>query len=83
VERDFAGEGYGTFKQAVAQAVVEYLAPVRERYEDLRGDEQALERVLADGGDRARAIASETLAEVRLAMGVGPAQVRRRDLLLG
>ena len=51
--------------------MVEYLAPVRERYEELRADEAELERILAAGAEKARAIASPTLAEVRAAMGVG------------
>jgi tryptophanyl-tRNA synthetase len=72
VERDFAEAGYGDFKKAVAEAVVEYLAPVRERYAELRPDEAALESVLAAGAGKARAIASPTLAEVREAMGIGP-----------
>jgi len=67
-----SARGYGDLKSAVAEAVVEMLAPVRERYVELRADEQALERVLADGAERARAIASGTLAEVRERMGVGP-----------
>jgi tryptophanyl-tRNA synthetase len=72
IEREFDGRGYGDFKQAVAEAVVEYLAPVRERYGELRPDERALESALAGGAERARAIASGTLADVRRAMGVGP-----------
>ncbi|HEX4837304.1 MAG TPA: tryptophan--tRNA ligase [Solirubrobacteraceae bacterium] len=64
--------GYGDLKAAVAEAVVEMLAPVRERYVELRADEDALESVLADGAQRARAIASETLVDVRERMGVGP-----------
>jgi tryptophanyl-tRNA synthetase len=72
VEREFDGSGYGAFKQAVADAVVEYLAPVRERYNRLRGDEGALEGVLAAGADKARTIARPVLADVREAMGVGP-----------
>ena len=72
IEREFDSSGYGAFKQAVADAVVEYLAPVRERYRELRGDEDALERTLAEGAEQARAIASETLRDVRRAMGVGP-----------
>jgi tryptophanyl-tRNA synthetase len=72
VEREFDGSGYGAFKQAVADAVVGYLAPVRERYRELRGDEGALERTLAEGAEKARAIASDTLRDVRRAMGVGP-----------
>ena len=71
VEREFDGQGYGAFKQAVADAVVEYLAPVRERYEELRPDEPALEAVLAAGAMKAQAIASQTLVDVRAAMGVG------------
>jgi tryptophanyl-tRNA synthetase len=71
VEREFEGSGYGDFKGAVAEAVVDYLAPVRERYEELRGDEAELERVLAGGAERARASAAATLADVREAMGVG------------
>jgi tryptophanyl-tRNA synthetase len=77
VEAAFNGSGYGAFKQAVADAVVEYLAPVRERYEELRPDEAELERGLATGADKARAIASETVADVREVMGVGPVRARR------
>jgi tryptophanyl-tRNA synthetase len=72
IERDFEGKRYGDFKTAVAEEVVDYLAPTRERYEELRGDEAELERVLGEGAERARAIASETMADVRRAMGVGP-----------
>jgi tryptophanyl-tRNA synthetase len=72
VERDFDGSGYGDFKSAVADAVVGYLAPARERYAELRPDEAGLEATLAAGAEKARAIASQALADVRDAMGVGP-----------
>jgi tryptophanyl-tRNA synthetase len=72
VEREFEGEGYGAFKAAVAESVVELLAPVRERYAELRADEQGLERALAGGAERARAIAQPMMVEVRGAMGIGP-----------
>jgi len=52
--------------------VVAYLAPVRERYQELRADEQGLERTLARGAEKARAIAAQTMVDVRRAMGVGP-----------
>jgi tryptophanyl-tRNA synthetase len=71
VEAEFEGSGYGDFKGAVAAAVVDYLAPARERYAELRPDETELERVLAEGADKAREIAASTLADVRHAMGVG------------
>jgi tryptophanyl-tRNA synthetase len=73
VEADLAGaRGYGDLKAAVAAAVVEMLAPVRERYAEIRPDEARLEAVLHEGADKARAMASVTLRDVRQAMGVGP-----------
>src|SRR3954463_3115583 len=76
IEREFEGQQYGAFKQAVADAVVEYLRPTRERYNELRDDENALEQAFAEGAERAREMASETLAEVRERMGVGPVGAR-------
>jgi len=71
VEREFEGAGYGDFKKAVAEAVVEYLAPVRERYAELRPDQAALERTLAAGAEKARALAAPVVAEARDRMGIG------------
>ncbi|MGI8572725.1 MAG: tryptophan--tRNA ligase [Solirubrobacteraceae bacterium] len=72
VESTFAGSGYGAFKQAVAEEVIAYLAPVQERAAELRGDEAELERILEGGAGKARAIAEQTMLQVRSAMGVGP-----------
>jgi tryptophanyl-tRNA synthetase len=74
IEREFEVSGYGDFKMAVADAVIDWLTPVRERYTELRGDEAELEGILETGADKARAIASGTLAGVRDAMGVGRAK---------
>jgi len=74
IESEFEGSGYGDFKGAVAEAVVAYLTPARERYAAFRPDETELERTLAAGADRAREIATGTLADVREVMGVGPAR---------
>ena len=71
VERDFEGQQYGAFKSAVAEEVVEFLRPVRERYEELRPDEAAIEAILAEGAGKAQALAAETLHDVRAVMGVG------------
>ena len=73
VESEFEGAGYGDFKKAVAEAVVEYLAPVRERYAELRPDEGELDRIFAIGAEKARAIAAPVVADVRERMGYGPA----------
>jgi tryptophanyl-tRNA synthetase len=72
IEREFDGQGYGAFKEAVGEVLVALLAPVRERYQELRPDEEALEATLARGAERAREIATATMAEVRDVMGIGP-----------
>ena len=70
--------GYGDFKAAVGEEVADWLAPVRERYEELRADEAALEDA-PRGGRRegARDRRRRRVADVREAMGVGPPPVRR------
>ena len=60
IERELEGAGYGDLKKAIAEGVVELLAPVRERYAELRPDEAALEAALAAGAEKARAIAAPT-----------------------
>jgi tryptophanyl-tRNA synthetase len=70
IESEFEAAGYGDFKAAVGDAVVEYLAPVRERYAALRADQAGLESALAAGAEKARTIAAPILADVRDAMGV-------------
>ncbi len=77
VESELAQARYGELKAAVAAAVIDYLAPVRERYQQLRADEAALESILQGGAGRAHAMAAQTLADVRERMGVGPP--RRAD----
>jgi len=74
VERDFEGRGYGDLKGAVGDEVAAWLAPVRERYYELRGDVGRLEELLAEGAARARAIAAPVVADVREVMGVGSAR---------
>ncbi|MGZ4690670.1 MAG: tryptophan--tRNA ligase [Acidimicrobiia bacterium] len=69
-EAEFAGAGYGTFKGAVAEALVEYLRPVRERYEALAHDPGEVARILAEGAAKAEAIATVTMDRVRRATGL-------------
>ncbi len=72
VEAEFDGKGYGDFKSAVADTVVETLGPIRERYLERAADPAGLEAVLEQGAERARAIARQTVSDVRERMGVGP-----------
>jgi tryptophanyl-tRNA synthetase len=63
--------GYGDLKAETANAVVELLDPVRERYAALRADTDRLEEILAMGAEKARAMTEPVMADVRAAMGVG------------
>ena len=74
IEREFEGKGYGDLKTTVGDEVAAWLAPVRERYTELRADEGQLEAILADGAEKARAISSVVVADTRDAMGLGPAR---------
>ncbi|HSS72280.1 MAG TPA: tryptophan--tRNA ligase [Gaiellaceae bacterium] len=69
IEQQFADGGYGDFKQAVGEAVVELLAPIQERYAALRADEGELLRLLEIGADKARAAAAPTLEAMYERMG--------------
>jgi len=72
VEKEYSdAPGYAGFKRDVGEAVVGLLAPVRERYVQIRSDEETLEETLARGAERARRIASETLKQGRQRMGIG------------
>jgi tryptophanyl-tRNA synthetase len=69
VEAAYDGAGYGQFKTDVADAVVEYLRPVRERYLELRADPAHLWAVLSAGAERARAVSGETVMLIKERMG--------------
>ena len=72
LEQAYAGRGYGDFKADLAEELVAWLAPVRDRYEALRADPERLAAVLEAGAAKARSIAGGTLAEVRERMGFLP-----------
>jgi tryptophanyl-tRNA synthetase len=69
IESRYDGEGYGTFKQDVAEAVVEFFEPLRLRYEELRADESELQRMLAVGAEKARSASAPTLELMYERMG--------------
>jgi tryptophanyl-tRNA synthetase len=71
-EAEFSGAGYGAFKTAVADALVEFLRPVRERYEALQDDPAEVERLLGVGARKASEIAIATMSRVRGAAGLIP-----------
>ena len=66
----FAGQGFGQFKPALADALVGLLAPLRSRLEELRSDPEELDRLLARGAERAAEIADPTVAAAYAAVGL-------------
>lgn len=64
------GMGYGEAKSRVFELFIETLGPARKRYQDLAAHPEEVERILADGGRRARAVAQQTMREVRKACGL-------------
>ena len=71
IERRFDGSGYGDFKTALAEVVIDRLAPIRERYTDLMADPGETRRLLATGAAKAAEIAGPTMDEVRARTGLG------------
>jgi len=66
----FAGQGFGAFKPALADALIALLAPIRERLVELRGDPAELDRILDDGARRASEIGAPILARAKAAVGL-------------
>ena len=69
IELEFAGHGYGDFKTAVGEAVVELLRPIREETERLLADKDALQSIYRDGAERAAKVANRTLGKVYKKVG--------------
>jgi tryptophanyl-tRNA synthetase len=66
----FAGQGFGAFKPALAEVLVELIDPIRRRLDELRRDPAELDRILADGAARASDIGGPVLAKARSAVGL-------------
>jgi tryptophanyl-tRNA synthetase len=69
----YAGRGYGDLKKDLAEVVVDFLAPIRRRTEELMADPAELDRILAQGAAAARDVAAHTLADVNDRIGFLPA----------
>jgi tryptophanyl-tRNA synthetase len=66
----YAGQGFGQFKPVLADALIDLIAPIRERLEDLRGDSAELDRVLEAGAARAAELGAPTLEKAKAAVGL-------------
>jgi tryptophanyl-tRNA synthetase len=72
LERDYARKGYGEFKQDLGDALVAFLAPLQERHRSISSDPAEIERVLGEGAEKARSVATKTLATVYERIGFLP-----------
>ncbi len=70
-DHERGGVGYGDFKKRLLQGVTDYFAPFRERRAQIVADPGYVDRVLAEGAEKARVVARKTLARVRDAVGLG------------
>jgi len=74
LEERFTGAGYGDFKSALAEALVERFRPIRERYEELMADPAETHRLLAAGAAAASGVARRTMSDVRARCGLAPGE---------
>ena len=71
-EKEFAGKGYGTLKDAVADAIVGELEPLQKRFLEIRSDKQLINSLVQSGAERAQKVANKTLWKVQKKVGFGP-----------
>ena len=69
IEREFEGKGYGDFKPAVAESVIETLKPIQDRYYELTRDKAMLEKLASEGAQKASYIAGKTVSKVMRKVG--------------
>lgn len=69
VAAEYSGKGYGDFKTDVAEAVVEHIRPIRERYDELSNNKDYLEQIYKNGMERANKMAARTITKVKKKVG--------------
>ncbi len=70
LEKKYEGAGYGDFKKDLVEVTIKALAPIKERYNEIRKSDE-LKTILAEGAEKANAIANKTLARVKKKVGLG------------
>jgi tryptophanyl-tRNA synthetase len=74
LEENYAGKGYGALKTDLAEVMVDFVTPFRERTQQYLDDPETLDSILAKGAEKARAVAAETLAQAYDRVGFLPAK---------
>ena len=71
IEQEFEGKGYGEFKEALAEAIINELQPIKQKFDSLMQDKDALRNILQSGAEKLAPQAQETLSKVKKAVGLG------------
>jgi len=71
LEKEYTGKGYGEFKKELAEAMVEYLAPIQKRYDDIVSDKEGLKKILTAGSEKIAPTAQKTLSDIKKVIGLG------------
>ena len=71
LELEYNGKGYGIFKEAVANAIVDTLKPIQDKYNEFLNNKELLDKILDDGASKASYFARKTLSKVKRKMGIG------------
>ena len=69
IEKEYDGKNYSVFKNDLAEIIIEDLSPIQKKYKELSANPDYIKKVLRDGAEKAKAIASQTMAEVRSKIG--------------
>ena len=72
ISSEYNGQGYGKFKDAVADSVIAVLEPIQAKYDRISADKAYLQQVMDSGRERASAIAHRTMLKVRKKLGIAP-----------
>lgn len=70
IENMYKDKGYGDFKKDLAKAVIDYVKPIQEKYQEIYQDQDKLDKILAAGADQARKIAKKNILEIKKAIGL-------------
>ena len=69
LEKEYESKNYSVFKNDLAEIIIEGLSPIQKKYKELSANPDYIKKVLRDGAEKAKAIASQTMAEVRSKIG--------------
>ena len=69
LEKEYAGKNYSIFKKELAEAIIKGLSPIQKKYKELSANPDYVKSILRQGAEKAKAIASQTMAEVRSKIG--------------